>query len=155
MQLIGCFAVSAALISCGGSGAAGDSAASGAPSATHSASPHGAEASTAPRVSVPAGPPPKKIIIEELKRGHGPPIKAGQTLTANYVGVNYRTGKPFETSWGKSTLSLRFGTNSMVKGLEVGVKGMRVGGRRKLIVPSRLAYNRGAVVYLVEMLALE
>lgn len=158
IQLIGCFAISATLISCGGSGASGDPANSGAPNTTKRqppASPQEAEASTAPHVSVPAGPPPKKIVIEELKRGHGPPVKVGQVFTINFVGVYYKTGKPFETHWGKSPFVWHFGTNELVKGLEIGLKGMRVGGRRKLIVPSRLAYKSGARVYLVEMLALE
>lgn len=102
---------------------------------------------------VPSGPPPKKMVIEELKKGHGASIKAGQQFTANFVGVNYKTGKPFETDWEPSPFSWHFGTHEMVRGLEVGLRGMRVGERRKLIVPSHLAYGRGALVYLVELLA--
>jgi peptidylprolyl isomerase len=95
------------------------------------------------------------MIVRELKEGHGARIKAGQLFTANMVGVNYKTGKPFETDWGKSAFHWRFGTGETVKRLEIGLRGMRVGGRRKLIVPSGLAYQTGALVYLIELLAVE
>lgn len=158
-QIIGYFIALTALAACGGSNSvSSESNSSSASTTTARQNPASLKAEgspTPPRVVVPKSPPPKKIIVRDPKEGHGARIKAGQQFTANMVSVNYRTGKPFETSWGRSAFRWRFGRGEMVKGLEIGFKGMRVGGRRELIVPARLAYGRDAVVYLIELLAVE
>lgn len=102
---------------------------------------------------MPSGPPPtEKVIVTDLKEGDGSVIKTG-LIGVNYIGINYKTRKPFEVEWDKPEPSFfDYGTHEVVKGWEVGLKGMRVGGRRELIVPSKLAYGTGAVVCVVELL---
>lgn len=110
----------------------------------------------APSVTVPSGPPPTgKVIVEDLKKGAGSVIKQGP-IGINYIGIDYETRKPFEVDWGKPVPPIfNYGTDEVIKGWEVGLKGMRVGGRRELIVPAKLAYGNGAVVYMIELLTNE
>lgn len=107
-----------------------------------------------PKVVVPSGPPPKELVIKDLKKGTLDEVKPKQRLRVNYIGVTYRTGKPFEVNWGKKPLPFIFtyGVGEVIEGWEQGLKGMRVGGRRELIVPSKMAYNTGALVYVIELL---
>lgn len=109
-----------------------------------------------PTIRVPPGPPPKNLVVRELKKGSGPGAKHGQRLTVRHVGVNYKTGEEFEVFWGPgSTFSFNFGSGEVRDGWETGLKGMRVGGRRELILPSRLAYGTGALIYIVELVEIE
>jgi FKBP-type peptidyl-prolyl cis-trans isomerase len=107
-----------------------------------------------PKVVVPSGPPPKELVIKDLKKGTLDEVKPKQRLRVNYIGVTYKTGKPFEVNWGKKPLPFIFtyGVGEVIEGWERGLKGMRVGGRRELIVPSKMAYNTGALVYVIELL---
>jgi peptidylprolyl isomerase len=95
-----------------------------------------------PEVRAPNGAPPKKLVVEELEKGSGVVAKAGDEVGIEYVGVDYRTGKQFDSSWERNELfTFRLGDESTVPGFERGIEGMRVGGRRKLVVPPRLAYG--------------
>jgi peptidylprolyl isomerase len=58
-----------------------------------------AASKTKPKVTVPSGAPPKKLVIEDLEEGSGPAAKAGDEVTVQYVGVDYKTGKQFDASW--------------------------------------------------------
>ncbi len=111
-----------------------------------------------PRVRVPPGPPPKRLIVRDIRRGSGaaiPPNKHVQVNT-NFVAVSYRTGKTYEVRWQpKGSFSIGFGPGLEIKGWEKGLVGMRVGGRRELVVPSELAYGQGALVYVVDLLGVE
>jgi peptidylprolyl isomerase len=149
IRIFSLLAASAALASCGGNSA---QSASG-PSETLKKV---VGASAPPAIEVPTGPPPERVIVRELKKGRGAMLQAGQSFTLNYVSVEYRSGKRLETHWEKSGgFSWRYGTGEVVKGWETGLKGMRVGGRRELVVPSRLAYGAGAVVYVIELLEVQ
>lgn len=109
-----------------------------------------------PKVPVPAGPPPKKLVIEDLKRGWGPAAKPQSRLVVHYIGVDYATGKPFETRWGPDQYFLfEYDHGLPMNGWEKGLAGMRVGGRRKVIVPASLGYGQRPLVYVVELLAAE
>jgi peptidylprolyl isomerase len=109
-----------------------------------------------PEVRIPPGPPPKKLVVNVLKEGSGAAAKWGQRLKVHFIGLAYETRKPFETHWGKNdSFSFTFGSGEVRDGWETGLKGMRVGGRRELILPSRLAYGTGALLYVVELLAIE
>lgn len=109
-----------------------------------------------PRVQAPNGPPPKKLVINDLVEGSAPAVKTGDKLAVHYVGVNYRTGEEFEGAW-DPVFAFKFGLGegTVVKGWEQGVKGMKVGGRRELIVPPRLAYNTDTLIYVIDLLAIE
>ena len=97
---------------------------------------------TKPTVKVPSGPPPPKLKVEDLKEGEGPAAKAGDEVKVQYVGVDYKTGKEFDSSWSRSEpFSFTLGVGEVIKGWDQGIEGMKAGGRRELIVPPGLAYG--------------
>lgn len=109
-----------------------------------------------PRILLPSGPPPKKLVVKQLRAGIGARAHWGQRLGVQFVGVNYRTGKVFEAHWGESyPFTFNFGSGEVRKGWEIGLKGIRVGGSRKLLLPSRLAYDTGALLYVVELVEIQ
>ena len=82
-------------------------------------------------------------MSKELVKGTGAEAKAGEKVTVNYVGVLYKTGKEFDSSWKRSeTFAFELGKGQVIKGWDQGVVGMRVGGRRELIIPAELAYGK-------------
>jgi peptidylprolyl isomerase len=99
-----------------------------------------------PEVDFPAGEPPAELQISDIRQGDGPIAKAGDVVQVHYVGVAYSTGEEFDASWGRGApLEFRLGVGQVIAGWDQGVQGMRVGGRRQLIIPPRLAYgDRGA-----------
>lgn len=101
-----------------------------------------AEKKTKPKVEVPKGPPPKKLVIKDLEEGSGPEAKPGDEVTVQYVGVNYRTGKQFDASWDRGEpFTFKLGEGLVVEGWEKGIPGMKPGGRRELIIPPELGYG--------------
>lgn len=95
-----------------------------------------------PKVAVPDGPPPKKLEIKELHEGDGAEAKSGSKVTVQYVGVNYKNGKEFDSSWSRDEpYPLSLGAGKVIPGWEQGIEGMKVGGRRELIIPPELAYG--------------
>jgi peptidylprolyl isomerase len=120
---------------------AGSSASSTA-TATTATTPTSGPLSKAPTVTPPSGPPPTKLVIKELIAGTGTQAKAGDSVTVNDVGVLYRTGKEFESSFARSEpFMFTLGSSQVIPGWEQGVPGMKVGGRRELIIPPALAYG--------------
>jgi peptidylprolyl isomerase len=105
-----------------------------------------------PKVSVPPGPPPKHIVVKDLREGTGAVLKWGKELSVRYVAVDYKTGKVIENRWG-DRFEWAYGPGSVVKAWVKGLRGMKVGGVRKLIAPSRLAYGEGAMIWVVELLS--
>ncbi|MDE3069634.1 MAG: FKBP-type peptidyl-prolyl cis-trans isomerase [Acidobacteriota bacterium] len=98
--------------------------------------------SSEPKVSVPSGPAPSKLVIKDLVTGSGPVAKAGDHVTVNYVGVLLDGGKEFDASWKRhQPFSFTLGQGEVIKGWDEGVDGMRVGGRRELVIPADLAYG--------------
>lgn len=96
-----------------------------------------------PAVTVPSGPPPKKLVIKDLIVGHGKAATASSTVTVNYVGVLYKNGKEFDSSW-KRGQPTTFPLSGVIPGWTQGIPGMKVGGRRELIIPPSLAYKNQA-----------
>jgi peptidylprolyl isomerase len=96
-----------------------------------------------PVVTVPKSPAPAKLVTKDLITGSGPTAKAGQTVTVNYVGVLYKNGKEFDSSWrrGQPT-SFPLTNGGVIPGWVQGIPGMKVGGRRELIIPPNLAYGK-------------
>ena len=130
---------------CGGAGGAKDTGPSqpstqAAPAAP--AKPTGALAHK-PKVKVPSGPAPKKLEIKDLVKGKGRVAKSGDDLSVQYLGVLYKNGKEFDSSWSRGAQPFDFtlGTGGVIPGWDKGVPGMRVGGRRELIIPAKLAYG--------------
>jgi peptidylprolyl isomerase len=100
-----------------------------------------AKKKTKPKVSVPNGPPPQKLVVKDLEEGRGPEAKPGDEVVVNYVGVNYKTGKEFGTSWNRDPLVFKLGEGFVIDGWEMGIAGMKPGGRRELVVPPDLGYG--------------
>jgi len=104
---------------------------------------------------IPHRPPPSEVVVRDLKKGSGEVIQPDDWFTVRYLALDYRTGKPFEDRW-KADSRWIFGTGEINEGWEIGLRGMRLGGVRELLVPSYLAYEQqGAIVYLVKLLKLE
>jgi peptidylprolyl isomerase len=99
-----------------------------------------------PEVDFPGGEPPTELEITDIWQGDGAVAKAGDTVQVHYVGVAYSTGEEFDTSWSRGDpLEFTLGVGQVIAGWDQGVQGMRVGGRRQLIIPPGLAYgDRGA-----------
>jgi len=97
---------------------------------------------TKPVIPRQSGAAPKTLIVQDLIVGTGAEAKSGDNVTVQYVGVLYANGKEFDSSWkvGKS-FSFVLGAGNVIPGWDQGVEGMRVGGRRRLIIPSDLAYG--------------
>ncbi len=98
---------------------------------------------TEPKVTPPTGPAPAKLEKKDLVVGTGAEAKAGETVTVNYVGVLYKGGKEFDASWKrKEPFQFKLGQGQVIKGWDEGVPGMKVGGRRELVIPAELAYGK-------------
>jgi peptidylprolyl isomerase len=119
-----------------------------------------------PTVRVPKGKPPTKLIVKDLREGTGPAAKPGDTVSVQYVGVNYKGGKQFDASWDRGEpFSFPLGSGQVIKGWDLGVAGMKVGGRRLLIIPPDLGYGpqgsppvikpNETLVFVVDLLAVQ
>ena len=86
------------------------------------------------------------LEITDIWEGNGPEAARGDTVKVHYVGVAHSTGEQFDASWDRGDpLEFRLGAGQVIAGWNQGVKGMKVGGRRQLIIPPHLAYgDRGA-----------
>jgi peptidylprolyl isomerase len=97
--------------------------------------------STEPTVTPPKGPPPTTLVSKDLIVGTGPEAKPGQSVTVNYVGALYSTGKVFDASWKRhEPFVFSLGKHQVITGWDQGIAGMKVGGRRELIIPPSLGY---------------
>jgi peptidylprolyl isomerase len=99
-----------------------------------------------PEVDFPGGEPPAELEIKEIWEGDGEVAKAGDTVSVHYVGVAFSTGEEFDSSWNRGNpLKFQLGVGQVIQGWDKGVQGMKVGGRRQLVIPADLAYgDRGA-----------
>ena len=104
--------------------------------------PHSGPLSHQPTIAKPSGAPPKTLVVRDLVKGSGAAARSGQSLTVNYVGVLYSTGKVFDASWQHGqTFPFVLGQHQVIAGWDQGLVGMHVGGRRQLIIPASLAYG--------------
>jgi peptidylprolyl isomerase len=98
-----------------------------------------------PTIDFPEGAPPAELEITDLVIGDGDEATPGRTVAVHYLGVTFQ-GEEFDASWNRgSPFQFQLGAGRVIAGWDQGVAGMRVGGRRKLVIPPHLAYgNRGA-----------
>ena len=99
-----------------------------------------------PPVEIVDGPLPADLVVEDLSLGDGPEAKPGDTVAVHYVGVSQSTAGEFDNSYDRGQ-PLRFGLGAgqVISGWDTGVTGMKVGGRRRLVIPPHLGYGaRGA-----------
>ena len=99
-----------------------------------------------PEIDFPDGPPPTELEVTELAEGDGAEATAGSTVSVHYVGVAHSTGEEFDASYNRGApLDFRLGVGQVISGWDQGVQGMKVGGRRRLVIPPHLGYGeRGA-----------
>ncbi len=95
-----------------------------------------------PEIDFPDHGAPTELVVEDLIEGNGVEVKPGNTVSAHYVGVAFSTGEEFDASWNRGTpLDFKVGAGQVIQGWDQGLIGMKVGGRRRLEIPSQLAYG--------------
>ena len=118
-----------------------------------------------PLVDPHLGPAPEDLIIEDLIVGSGDEATAGRGAVVHYVGVGVTSGEEFDASWNRGEpFEFELGAGQVIKGWDRGVLGMKVGGRRRLVIPAQLGYgDRGAggviapgetLIFVVDLLEL-
>jgi peptidylprolyl isomerase len=119
-----------------------------------------------PQIEKPEGDIPFDLGIEDLLVGDGGEATEGKKVSVHYVGVAFSTGEEFDASWNRGQpFMFKLGQGQVIPGWDRGVAGMRVGGRRKLTIPSAMAYGaRGAggviqphepLVFVVDLLSVD
>ena len=104
-----------------------------------------AKAGSAPLVKIPAKKPPRKLIVKTLIKGSGQPTAKGQTVVTQYVGLNWRTRKAFDSSWSRQQpfgFQLDATPAQIIPAWDKGLKGVPVGSRVMLIVPPADGYGK-------------
>ncbi len=99
-----------------------------------------------PEVDFPGGEPPTELQVRDVTVGDGEEATSGRTAVVDYVGVAFSTGEEFDASYNRGdTFTFPLGAGNVIAGWDRGVVGMKVGGRRQLVIPPDLAYgDRGA-----------
>ena len=135
-----------AIAGCGG-GSSSSSSSSGSSESSEAASAYkwspAGEFGTEPEVVAPGGKPPKKLETKDLIEGSGAEAKAGDEISVQYSGANFKTGEEFDSSWSRNAEPFTFtlGAGEVIPGWDQGIVGMKVGGRRELIIPPELGYG--------------
>ena len=144
-----CVALAIAVAGCGGgsdsstesteSGASTETSGSSESSTSSAESGEGTvDGKTKPKVTVPKGISPKNFATKELEEGTGPTAKSGDEVTVQYVGVGYDCEEEFDSSWSRNEpFTFTLGAGEVIKGWDQGVAGMKVGGRRELLIPAQ------------------
>jgi peptidylprolyl isomerase len=122
--------------------------------------------SAKPELPEPGGDAPvTELKIEDIEVGDGKVIEKGDTIVAHYLGATYKDGKEFQASWDSGqTFETVIGEGNVIKGWDEGIPGMKVGGRRKLIIPAADAYGaedtgdgrpHGDLVFIIDVYAVK
>ena len=105
--------------------------------------PQASDLNVKPVIPKPKGQPPASLQSRDVVQGNGKVAESGDTLSVQYVGVSWSTGQQFDSSWdrGKQPFDFKLGAGMVIPGWDQGLVGMRVGGRRELVIPPNLAYG--------------
>lgn len=95
---------------------------------------------TKPEIDFYDGEAPDALVTRDIELGDGPEAAPGATVEVHYLGVDLETGEEFDSSWSRGE-SITFPLRGLIAGWQEGIPGMRVGGRRELVIPPRLAYG--------------
>jgi peptidylprolyl isomerase len=113
-----------------------------------------------PEIEFIDGPAPTELVITDLVVGDGAVAVPGGRVTVHYVGVDFETGEQFDASWDRGQ-TIEFPLAGLIAGWQEGIPGMRVGGRRQLVIPPRLAYGESGghrlsgrtLVFVIDLVA--
>ena len=95
-----------------------------------------------PEIEFPGPDVPSDLVVTEISEGDGAEATSGSTVSVHYVGVAHSTGEEFDASYNRGApLAFQLGVGQVIQGWDTGVQGMKVGGRRKLVIPPHLAYG--------------
>jgi len=119
-----------------------------------------------PVIEKPGGDIPFELGVDDISLGEGAEATTGKKVSVHYVGVTFSTGEEFDASWNRGQpFVFKLGKGQVIPGWDAGVQGMKVGGRRKLTIPSAMAYGaRGAggvikphepLVFVVDLLSVD
>ncbi len=119
-----------------------------------------------PQIEKPEGDVPFDLGVEDIVVGDGAEATNGSKVSVHYVGVAFSTGDEFDASWNRGRpFEFKLGKGQVIRGWDEGVAGMRVGGRRKLTIPSAMAYGASGaggvikphepLVFVVDLLAVD
>jgi peptidylprolyl isomerase len=84
--------------------------------------------------------PVTELVVTDDVVGTGDEVTPGATVTAHYVGVSASTGAQFDASWDRGA-PISFPPDGVIRGWSEGLLGMKVGGRRTLVIPGDMAYG--------------
>ena len=121
---------------------------------------------TKPTVEVPDCEAPAALVVNDLERGTGAAAKSGDKVSVQYVGVNFVSGQEFDSSWSRNEpFDFTLGKGEVIPGWDQGLEGMKVGGRRELVIPPDLAYGETGsppaigpnetLVFVIDLLAVK
>lgn len=124
------------------------------------------DTSVKPVIEVPGEPAPEELVTEDIVEGDGATAAAGDQISVQYVGVDFETGEQFDASWDNGApFDFELGSGSVIPGWDEGIVGMKVGGRRELVIPPDLAYGaqgqppdigpNATLVFVVDLLSVE
>ncbi|MCS4536445.1 FKBP-type peptidyl-prolyl cis-trans isomerase [Corynebacterium sp. HS2168-gen11] len=114
-----------------------------------------------PVIEIPGGEAPADLVITDLIEGDGPVAQPGGMVEVHYVGVDFATGREFDSSWDRGQ-SIEFPLAGLIAGWQEGIPGMKVGGRRQLVIPPEAAYGPAGgghplsgltLVFVIDLLA--
>jgi peptidylprolyl isomerase len=119
-----------------------------------------------PQIEKPEGDIPFELVTDDIIVGDGDEATKGKKVSVHYVGVAFSSGEEFDASWDRrQPFKFKLGAGQVIPGWDHGVEGMKVGGRRKLTIPSAMAYGaRGAggaikphepLVFVVDLLSVD
>ena len=108
-----------------------------------------------PKIDPPNLPPPKRLLVRDIEVGTGPVARRGDEVGVYYIGTHYETGRETFLRWPPASppWALRLGSGGSGEGFEAGIEGMRVGGRREVLIPARLMYGNGAMDYVIDLVS--
>ncbi len=103
-----------------------------------------------PVITVPAGPAPTELVMEDLIEGDGQEATAGVQVSVDYAGISWSNGREFDASWNRGQhFTFGLGGGQVIPGWDQGVQGMKVGGRRRLTIPPAMAYGSAGAVGVI------
>ncbi len=100
------------------------------------------DATGKPQIATPTGKAPSSLVVQPLIKGDGSVVRKGQTVTVNYTGVVWGTGKQFDSSWDRGTpADFPIGVGQVIKGWDEAIVGQHVGSQLLVVVPPAKGYG--------------